>query len=52
VERVAVGVYRLGSRWVNWYLVDDDGQLTVVDTGYPGYYDELAPSLTALRRDT
>jgi glyoxylase-like metal-dependent hydrolase (beta-lactamase superfamily II) len=52
VERVAVGVYRLGSRWVNWYLVDDDGQLTVVDTGYPRYHDELAPSLTALRRDT
>jgi glyoxylase-like metal-dependent hydrolase (beta-lactamase superfamily II) len=50
VERVAEGVYRLGSRWVNWYLVEDDGGLTVVDGGYPGYYDELAPALSTIGR--
>jgi glyoxylase-like metal-dependent hydrolase (beta-lactamase superfamily II) len=48
VERVAEGVYRLGSRWVNWYLVEHEGHLTLIDTGYPGYYEQLAPSLAAL----
>jgi glyoxylase-like metal-dependent hydrolase (beta-lactamase superfamily II) len=43
---VGAGAYRLGSRWVNWYVVDDGAAgLTVVDTGYPGYYDQLAPAL-------
>jgi glyoxylase-like metal-dependent hydrolase (beta-lactamase superfamily II) len=35
------GVTRLGSRWVNWYVVEDDDGVTVVDTGYPGYHDQL-----------
>jgi glyoxylase-like metal-dependent hydrolase (beta-lactamase superfamily II) len=36
------GVTRLGSRWVNWYVVEDDDGATVVDTGYPGYHDQLS----------
>jgi hypothetical protein len=36
VERVADGVYGLGSRWVNWYVLEADGQVTVVDGGYLG----------------
>jgi glyoxylase-like metal-dependent hydrolase (beta-lactamase superfamily II) len=50
VERVAEGVHRLGSRWVNWYVVEDDGGLTIVDGGYPGYYDQLGPALSTIGR--
>jgi|SRR5215218_5560996 len=50
MERVADGVYRLGSRWVNWYVVEDDGRLTLVDTGYPGYHRQLAPGLALIGR--
>ena len=50
MESVAEGVYRLGSRWVNWYVVDDDGELTVVDTGYPGYFGELPEGLASIGR--
>lgn len=50
MDGVADGVYRLGSRWVNWYLVEHDGRLTLVDTGYPRYYEQLAAGLASLGR--
>jgi glyoxylase-like metal-dependent hydrolase (beta-lactamase superfamily II) len=50
MESVADGVYRLGSRWLNWYVVDDRGALTVVDTGYPAYFAELEPGLASIGR--
>ncbi|MGH6784556.1 MAG: hypothetical protein ACREBP_08040 [Sphingomicrobium sp.] len=37
VNKVADGVYRLGTRWVGWYLHDVDGAITVVDCGFPRY---------------
>jgi glyoxylase-like metal-dependent hydrolase (beta-lactamase superfamily II) len=36
-----VAVHRLGTRWVNWYVVEDGNGTTVIDTGYPGYYAQL-----------
>lgn len=47
---VADGVYRLGSRYVNWYLVEEEGSLTVVDTGLPGYFDQFVDALVELGR--
>lgn len=47
---IAPGVVRLGTEWINWYLVDDDGRVTVVDSGIAGYYDQLEPGLRALGR--
>jgi glyoxylase-like metal-dependent hydrolase (beta-lactamase superfamily II) len=47
-RQVAEGVYRLGTRWVNWYLVCDGKQITVIDTGLPQYFDQLALTLTRL----
>ena len=47
---IAPGVYRLGTRWVNWYLVESDSGLTVVDAAMPGYYPQLEPALQALDR--
>jgi glyoxylase-like metal-dependent hydrolase (beta-lactamase superfamily II) len=48
-ERVADGVYRLGTEWVSWYLIIDDA-VTVVDCGFPGYYDQLPNALGRLGR--
>lgn len=49
-SQIAPGVHRLGTHWVNWYLVEDEGKVTVVDTGLPGYRDELEPALGSIGR--
>jgi glyoxylase-like metal-dependent hydrolase (beta-lactamase superfamily II) len=46
---VAEGVHRLGTEWVNWYLVDDGG-LTVVDSGFPRYFEQLRALLASMGR--
>jgi glyoxylase-like metal-dependent hydrolase (beta-lactamase superfamily II) len=38
---VAPGVHRLGNEMVNFYLVEADGGLTLVDAGLPAFYEEL-----------
>jgi glyoxylase-like metal-dependent hydrolase (beta-lactamase superfamily II) len=38
---VAEGVWRLGTRWANFYLVTDGGEGLLVDSGYPGYFSQL-----------
>jgi glyoxylase-like metal-dependent hydrolase (beta-lactamase superfamily II) len=47
-REVAPGIYRLGSYWVNWFLVDDGGRYTVVDSGLPAYFDELVSTIASL----
>ncbi len=48
---VATGVHRFGSRRVNWYLVESDEGLTVVDAGLPGHWDHLQDGLADLGYD-
>ena len=50
VDQVGDGVYRLGTEWVGWYLLDDGGALTVVDCGFAGYFDQLGGALAQLGR--
>ena len=38
---VAPGVYRFGSRRVNWYVLEGDDGLAVVDAGVPGHWEQL-----------
>jgi glyoxylase-like metal-dependent hydrolase (beta-lactamase superfamily II) len=45
---IAPGVHRLGSHLVNWYLIEDQGRLTAVDAGLPGFRKRLEPDLAAL----
>src|SRR5438094_3585448 len=47
---VANGVVRLGTELVNWYLVEDDGRVTIVDAGAPRYRPQLDRGLALLRR--
>src|SRR5688500_2222180 len=49
VEKVAAGVWRGGTRYVNWYLVDAGEQgLTLVDAGLPGYRHRLDGDLASI----
>ena len=41
-------VHRLGTSLVNWYLIEDGGQLTAVDAGLPGFKKTLAADLATL----
>jgi glyoxylase-like metal-dependent hydrolase (beta-lactamase superfamily II) len=50
VDKVAEGVYRLGTDWVGWYLCDVDGAITVVDCGFSGYFGQLPAALSELGR--
>jgi len=47
---VAEGVVRLGTELVNWYLVEEDGRVTVVDAGAPAYRPQLDRGLGLLGR--
>ena len=48
MQEVAEGVYGLGSKWINFYVVEDAGALTLVDTGVPGYLGQVEPGLAKL----
>ena len=51
VEQVAPGVWRAGTRFVNWWLVDGGAAgVTVVDGGLPGYRSQVDRSLAAVGR--
>ena len=51
VTEVVPGVWRAGTRYVNWYVVDaGPAGLTVVDAGLPRYREQLAPALRTLGR--
>jgi glyoxylase-like metal-dependent hydrolase (beta-lactamase superfamily II) len=50
IQEVAEGVYRLGTRWVGWYLLQVEATVTVVDCGFSGYYEQLGEGLSTLGR--
>jgi glyoxylase-like metal-dependent hydrolase (beta-lactamase superfamily II) len=50
IDKLADGVYRLGTDWVGWYLYDVDGAVTVVDCGFSGYFEQLPAALSELGR--
>jgi glyoxylase-like metal-dependent hydrolase (beta-lactamase superfamily II) len=47
-HEVADRVYRLGAELVNWFIIEDGGKLTVVDTGLVKHYEQLPAALTKL----
>jgi glyoxylase-like metal-dependent hydrolase (beta-lactamase superfamily II) len=50
VADVAPGVYRAGTKYVNWYIVDGGDGLTLIDAGLPGYRSQLHASLSDIGR--
>ena len=47
---VAPGVHRVEDSYTNWYLLEEDGRLTVVDAGVPTSWQSLQDAVTALGR--
>ena len=45
---VAQGIHRSGDRWVNWYIVEEGGRLTVIDAGLPKQWGRLMSQLAEL----
>ena len=39
--QVAPGVHRLGSKYINCYLIEDGNRMTLVDAGLPGFRKQL-----------
>ena len=48
--QVRPSLHRLGSSLVNSYLVEDSGQVTIIDAGLPGYWRDLPAELAAMGR--
>jgi glyoxylase-like metal-dependent hydrolase (beta-lactamase superfamily II) len=48
LTQVTPGVYRLATRYTNWYLVESGGRLTVLDAGLPGDWSEFSSALSQL----
>jgi glyoxylase-like metal-dependent hydrolase (beta-lactamase superfamily II) len=47
---VADGVHRIEDAYTNWYLVEQDGRLTIVDAGVPSSWESLHDALRRLGR--
>ncbi len=48
--RITDGIHRLGPGVVNVYLVEEAGEVTIIDAGMPRDWNELVPELTAMGR--
>ena len=49
--RIAPSIHRLGDRSiVNSYLVEDSGEVTIIDAGVPGFYRDIPKELAAMGR--
>lgn len=49
-SQVAEGVHRLGDHYVNWYVLEEGGRLTVIDAGLPGHWEQFSSLLSTLGR--
>jgi glyoxylase-like metal-dependent hydrolase (beta-lactamase superfamily II) len=47
---IADRVHRLGSPYVNFYAVEEDGRFTLVDAGLPGFFDQVGEAVGDLGR--
>ena len=48
---VADGIHRVADSYTNWYLVEEDARLTVVDAGVPSSWASLHDALGKLGRE-
>jgi glyoxylase-like metal-dependent hydrolase (beta-lactamase superfamily II) len=49
--KIAPGIHRIGDRSiVNSYLVEDAGEVTIIDAGVPGHYRDMPAELAAMGR--
>jgi glyoxylase-like metal-dependent hydrolase (beta-lactamase superfamily II) len=49
--KIAPGIHRIGDQsMVNSYLLEDAGEVTIIDAGLPGYYRDIPRELAAMGR--
>lgn len=48
--KIAPHLHRIGSDLVGSYLIEDGGEITIVDAGLPGFWHELTDELAAMGR--
>jgi glyoxylase-like metal-dependent hydrolase (beta-lactamase superfamily II) len=46
--KITDGISRLGSGMINSYLLEENGEVTIIDAGVPGYWDDLPAELAAM----
>jgi glyoxylase-like metal-dependent hydrolase (beta-lactamase superfamily II) len=44
-------IHRAGTPLVNWYLLEEEGRVTIVDAGCPSYRSQLEGALRAIGRE-
>ena len=47
IDEPATGIFRLGTTYCSYYLIEEGGRYTVVDSGLPGYWDQLESFLAS-----
>jgi glyoxylase-like metal-dependent hydrolase (beta-lactamase superfamily II) len=48
--KIAPGIHRIGSGMINSYLLEEAGEITIIDAGAPGYWNDLPVELAAMGR--
>jgi len=48
--QIKPSLHRLGSSLVNSYVIEEGGQVTIIDAGLPGYWRDLPTELAAMGR--
>ena len=50
MSAITEGIHRIGSGLVNSYLVEEAGEVTIIDAGMPSYWTDLPAELEAMGR--
>jgi glyoxylase-like metal-dependent hydrolase (beta-lactamase superfamily II) len=45
---VAEGVHRIGEHYLNFYLIEEGGHITIVDAGLPASWGSLLEALSSI----
>jgi len=48
--KIADGVHRIGTGLINSYLLEEAGEVTIIDAALPGYWNDLPAELAAMGR--
>ncbi len=48
--KITTGIHRIGTGLVNAYLIEENGEVTIIDAGLPGYWRDLPAELAAMGR--
>ena len=48
--KIAEGIHRIGGGLINVYLLEESGEITIIDAGLSGFWTKLPDELTAMGR--